>query len=342
MAHPSRTPAFLQPNTVLSSRAAIFNEDFGHNHTTQDGSGMSRTDQDHEEESEESDDNMSKALLKRLYGQLQGSIQVQVQSTFMDTDSLDEDQSVKSNVGQGDQDSEMEAMEFRLFSSQDTPATILLNTKELETVHVHYDRPELDESPGSLRMHHISEAAIDAATILEQAQVPWPRTFFAHKVINVPFKQKVEKKMSKKSKRKREWEKRMKAGLIDQATIDATARKIKVSESWGEPVLMRKGLDKNVFGRGATRRRGNSSRDYRGRGSGRGERGGRGGRGGRASTTYGESRTIKGTGPDRKEDSKDRDRTVAATKANSHSTSGSAPVVAKAKLDGIMAILTNK
>jgi hypothetical protein len=95
------------------------------------------------------------------------------QSTLMDTDSLDEDQSVKSNVGQGDQDSEMEAMEFRLFSSQDTPAAILLDIKEPEIVHVHYDRPELDESPGSLRMQHISEAAIDAATILEQAQVPW-------------------------------------------------------------------------------------------------------------------------------------------------------------------------
>jgi hypothetical protein len=91
----------------------------------------------------------------------------------MDVDGSDDGQSVKSKASQDDMDPEAEAMEFRLFASQDTPVSVSLAVQEPKAVHVHYERPELDESPRSLRMKQISEAVIDATTILEQAQVPW-------------------------------------------------------------------------------------------------------------------------------------------------------------------------
>ncbi|ORZ06309.1 hypothetical protein BCR41DRAFT_361049 [Lobosporangium transversale] len=182
--------------------------------------------------------------------------------------------------GWTEEEEEDQGLEFRLFASQDVPTAVLLTQKEPEIFHaVHRERPDLDESPGSERMQHIAEAVIDTATVLNQSRVPWPRAFFAHKVIHVPFKQKTEStQKTKKSRRKREWEKKVKAGLIDQATIEATSRKIKVSESWGrKPFLVRKGLDPNTIDAGTRKI---MKKDYNSSMRGRGARGGgRGGRG---------------------------------------------------------------
>ncbi|KAI8606307.1 hypothetical protein EDD21DRAFT_400548 [Dissophora ornata] len=265
LARNSKTvPTFLQPNTVLSSRAAIFEDDFKEKTKEKAPSNKQRSlsrrnqyqdgDQDDASDNDD-DDEMSKSILERLYGQLQGAIEIQdtdMTTPFERNTSTNADQSeAKENDSmhgeQGGEEDQMESMEFRLFASQDTPTAIILNKKEPEIVHVHRERPELDESPGSERMQQIEEASIDAATILEQAKIPWARTFFAHKVIHIPIKQSPRSTKVKKSKRKREWEKKLKAGLIDQAKISSTARKVKVSESWGQPVLVRKGLDRNTI-----------------------------------------------------------------------------------------------
>jgi hypothetical protein len=74
---------------------------------------------------------------------------------------------------QQENQSEDEGMEFRLFASDDTPTAIVLNAKEPEVIHVHRERPPLDESSGSERMRQISEAAIDTKTVLEQSHIPW-------------------------------------------------------------------------------------------------------------------------------------------------------------------------
>ncbi|KAF9168478.1 hypothetical protein BGX21_011353 [Mortierella sp. AD011] len=291
MSKVKNVPTFLQPNTVVSSRAAIFDDQFNNNVKQSNRSSHSgnRKDQHPEEEEDDSeDDEASKVILAKLYGQLQGSIEIKdadiaQPKRIMSIDS-DVSQGENSGVGQVD-DNEAEdddgVMEFRLFATQDTPTAIILKQKEPEILYVHRDRADLDESPESERMKHISEAVIDVATILQQSKVPWERSFFAHKVIQVNSKGLIASEITKKvkkSKRKREWEKKLKAGLIDQATIEATARKVKVSESWGqEPHLVRKGLDTGTIFNGFRGGRGN-----RGMAGvrGRGMRGGRGGRGG--------------------------------------------------------------
>ncbi|KAF8936852.1 hypothetical protein BGZ58_003620 [Dissophora ornata] len=315
LARNSKTvPTFLQPNTVLSSRAAIFEDDFKEKTKEKAPSNKQRSlsrrnqyqdgDQDDASDNDD-DDEMSKSILERLYGQLQGAIEIQdtdMTTPFERNTSTNADQSeAKENDSmhgeQGGEEDQMESMEFRLFASQDTPTAIILNKKEPEIVHVHRERPELDESPGSERMQQIEEASIDAATILEQAKIPWARTFFAHKVIHIPIKQSPRSTKVKKSKRKREWEKKLKAGLIDQAKISSTARKVKVSESWGQPVLVRKGLDRNTIDAGtatSSEPKKREAGDYASRGGGRGGRGG-GGRGGRG-VRGGRGGSVRGGG----------------------------------------------
>lgn len=85
-----------------------------------------------------------------------------------------DDDSDKSEVDEEGQD-EDDGMEFRLFASHDTPTAIVLNAKEPEIIHVHRERPPLDESPGSERMRQIAGAVIDAKTVLEQSHIPWVR-----------------------------------------------------------------------------------------------------------------------------------------------------------------------
>ncbi|KAF9294839.1 hypothetical protein BGZ88_003286 [Linnemannia elongata] len=296
--NPNIVPTFLQPNTVRSSRAAIFDNDFGQQqqqpkptHSNRTKSSRRNQDEDSQEgeDSEDGEDQQSKSILERLYGQLQGAIEIE--DTEMATPTsrpasnkrLDDD-SDKSEVDEESQ-GEDDGMEFRLFASDDTPTAIVLNAKEPEIIYVHRERPPLDESPGSERMRQIAEAAIDVKTVLEQSHIPWARSFFPHKVIHIPFKQEAGSIKVKKSKRKREWEKKVKAGLIDQATIDATARKTKVSESWGQPYIPRHGLDRNTIEAGTQPKENYSSRGGRGGGGGGGRggvsRGGaRGGRGG--------------------------------------------------------------
>ncbi|KAF9148593.1 hypothetical protein BG015_009655 [Linnemannia schmuckeri] len=290
--NPNIVPTFLQPNTVRSSRAAIFDDDFDqHQHQQQlkpkhsNRPKFSRRHQDQdsqEEDSENGDDQQSKSILERLYGQLQSAIEIE--ETTAPTAGVglkqrlddDSDKSEAEEEGQGEDD----GMEFRLFASDDTPTTIVLNSKEPEIIYVHRERPPLDESPGSERMRQIVEAAIDAKTVLEQSHIPWERSFFLHKVIHVPFKQETGLKKVKKSKRKREWEKKIKAGLIDQATIDITARKTKVCESWSQPYIQRHGLDRNTIVSGTQPRENYSSRGGRGGGRSASRGGARGGRGG--------------------------------------------------------------
>ncbi|KAF9963872.1 hypothetical protein BGZ70_007137 [Mortierella alpina] len=269
-------PTFLQPNMVLSSRAAIFGDNFDQEH----GSNPSKRPRSKrgsardEVDSSDSDGNdaVAQSILDRLYGQLSGAIEIE------DT--------VASKEPQDQNEDEEEAMEFRLFASQDAPSTITLHKTEPVVVHVHRERPDLDESPGSERMEQIAAAAIDAHSILGLAKIPWTRSIFAHKVIHVPFKQDCSAKKVKKSKRKREWEKRVKEGSIDKATIEATARKVKVSDSWGQPFLVRKGLDRNTIDAGTSIEQPSVRGGRGGRGGTRGGRGapaggGRGGHGDR-------------------------------------------------------------
>ncbi|KAG0298256.1 hypothetical protein BGZ96_001222 [Linnemannia gamsii] len=322
--NPNIVPTFLQPNTVRSSRAAIFDDDFDqHQHqpkpkrSNRPKSSRRHQDQDsqEEEDSEDGDDQQSRSILERLYGQLQGAIEIEGTATTADhadmttltsragsKQGLDDD-SDKSEIDdeeqqqQGDE-GEDEGMEFRLFASDDTPTTIVLTAKEPEIIYVHRERPPLEESPGSERMRQIAEAAIDTKTVLEQSNIPWARSFFLHKVIHIPFKQETGSKKVKKSKRKREWEKKVKAGLIDQATINATARKTKVSESWGEPYIQRHGLDRNTIDPGTLQPKEDySSRGGRGGGRGAGRGGARGGRGG--GRGRGRGGVAGSTGPNR-------------------------------------------
>ncbi|KAG0256986.1 hypothetical protein BG011_004215 [Mortierella polycephala] len=310
---PKTVPTFLQPNTVLSSRAAIFDDEYGlprkskvsKRSTLSIVSSKRNQERDKQEsESEDEDEDEAKAILERLYGQLQGAIEIN-DSTDKAPDhaamSSSTSDSEQSQAGQNEE--EVDVMEFRLFASQDTPTTIVLAQTQPELVYVHRERPDLEESPGSERMNRIADATIDNATVMEQAKVPWTRAFFAHKVIHVPYKQQTCSGTTKKSKRKREWEKKVKAGLIDQATIDATARRVKVSESWSKPHLVRKGLDRDTIDTGAKQ----TTRESSARGGGRGGRGGaqrgrgasRGGRGGRGGARGGiTSGTNEGRGGD--------------------------------------------
>ncbi|KAG0317781.1 hypothetical protein BGZ97_004854 [Linnemannia gamsii] len=323
--NPNIVPAFLQPNTVRSSRAAIFDDDFDQHqqqtkskHSNRPKSSRRYQDQDsqEEEDSEDGDDQQARSILERLYGQLQGTIQIEDDKMTTPTPGagskqrLDDD-SEKSEIGEEEpqiqNEDEDEGMEFRLFASDDTPTAIVLTAKEPEIIYVHRERPPLEESPGSERMRQIAEAAIDAKTVLEQSNTPWERSFFLHKVIHIPFKQETGSKKVKKSKRKREWEKKVKAGLIDQATIDATARKTKVSESWGQPYIQRHGLDRNTIDPGTSQPKEKySSRGGRGGGRGAGRGGARGGRGG----TRGRGRggATGSTGPTREGHAEKADR----------------------------------
>ncbi|KAF9572814.1 hypothetical protein EC968_009453 [Mortierella alpina] len=266
-------PAFLQPNMVLSSRAAIFGDNFDQedrsNPSKRPKSKRNSGEDDADSSENDENDTVAQSILDRLYGQLSGAIEIE------DT--------AASKTPQDHYEHEEEAMEFRLFASQDAPSTITLHKTEPEIVHVHTERPDLDESPGSERMKRIAAAAIDASSILRLAEIPWSRSIFAHKVIHVPFKQDSSTRKVKKSKRKREWEKKVKEGCIDKATIEATARKVKVSESWGQPFLVRKGLDKNTIDAGTPNDKPSVRGGRGGRGGTRGGRGApaRGGRGGR-------------------------------------------------------------
>ncbi|KAF9909061.1 hypothetical protein EC991_009122 [Linnemannia zychae] len=287
--NPNAVPTFLQPNTVRSSRAAIFDDGFDQDqhssrqssHKSSSRHGFSKRnhglDDFEDDRSEDEGDQQSKAILERLYGQLQSAIEIEdtemtTQNSGNDVKQRIDDDSDKSEIEDEEQQkdqNEDEGMEFRLFAWDDTPTAIILNAKEPEIVHVHRERPPLDESPGSERMRQIAEAAIDTKTVLEQSHIPWARSFFEHKVLHVPFKQEAGTKTVRKSKRKREWEKKVKAGLIDQTSINATARKTKVSESWGQPYTIRHGLDRNTIDPGTHSSKDNYS-----------SRGGRGGRGG--------------------------------------------------------------
>lgn len=75
----------------------------------------------------------------------------------------------------GQDEEEVDVMEFRLFASQDTPTAIVLAQTQPELVYVHRERPDLEESPESERMNRIADAAIDSATIMEQARILWVR-----------------------------------------------------------------------------------------------------------------------------------------------------------------------
>ncbi|KAG0100854.1 hypothetical protein BGZ93_000041 [Podila epicladia] len=320
---------FLQPNTVVSSRAAIFEEDFQsgphHNHAN---THRNRTkDLSEDDDDDDEDEELSKSILAKLYGQLEGAMEIEKEdSTPRITSGLDTKQEVtqasSSHQDEADQgENEDTAMEFRLFATQDTPTKISLVHKPAQEViqlleATHQLRREVDENPGSERMLQIQEAAIDAMTVLEQAKIPWARTFFEHKVIHVPFRQHNPAKKVKPSRAKREWAKKVKSGEIDLATIQATARKIKVSESYGrKPFMERKGLGRNTIDAGtdASKYAGSGGRGGRGgRGGARGGRGGRGAsRGGRGGARGGHHGSRDGDVKESKEgDRKEASSTV--------------------------------
>ncbi|KAF9131754.1 hypothetical protein BGW39_001356 [Mortierella sp. 14UC] len=368
--NPNIVPTFLQPNTVRSSRAAIFDDDFDQRQHSSHQSkpkhsnrpGFSRRNQDQDDfevdgSEDDGNDQQSKSILERLYGQLQGAIEIEDTAMTTPVSGADpkqriDDDSDKSEIDEEEQQQQQnqdedEGMEFRLFASDDTPTAIILNAKEPEIIYVHRERPPLDESPGSERMRQITEAAIDAKTILEQSHIPWARSFFEHKVIHVPFKQEAGTDKVRKSKRKREWEKKAKAGLIDQATINATARKIKVSDSWGPLYTIRHGLDRNTIDPGThLSKESYSSRGGRGgrggaRGGGGGGRGGSGrgrGRGGGATSTgttreghAEKSDRRTGDSDNKKEVSTDRPAKVTSTDSAAKETPGDYKVKSKSE-----------
>ncbi|KAF9582727.1 hypothetical protein BGW38_010840, partial [Lunasporangiospora selenospora] len=261
---PQQRQVALAPETTLTSRAAIYGED-------------PCPPKSQENVKEKTDQDTGKESLSQLFALLAPKYQFEFKDApehNNESDSMDLDDSA-----------EPDELEFRLFASQE-PATVCITSKEedMAVYRQNHERPELDESKDSLRMIQIEDAAIDVTTILEQARIPWARSFFDHKVILVPHKRSASDKCKpgKKSKRKREFEKKMKAGLIDRATLAATARKINVANSWGQPVLTRKGLDKNTIDAGTSgKKSGWSHSSNRGRGVGMAGRGGGGGRGGR-------------------------------------------------------------
>ncbi|KAF9338295.1 hypothetical protein BG006_006637 [Podila minutissima] len=349
---------FLQPNTVVSSRAAIFEDDFQsrphHSHTN---THSNRTkDLSEDDDDEEEDEELSKSILAKLYGQLEGAMEIEEDSTprivtEMDTKEEDTRGSSPHQDGADQGENEDAAMEFRLFATQDAPTKISLVHKPAQEViqlleATHQLRREVDENPGSERMLQIQEAAIDAMTVLEQAKIPWTRTFFEHKVIHIPFHQRNPAKKTKPSRAKREWAKKVKSGEIDLATIQATARKVKVSESYGrKPFMERKGLGRNTIDAGtdASQHAGSGGRGGRGgRGGARGGRGGRGAsRGGRGGARGGHHGSRDGYAKESKEgDRKETSSTVAkddSTKkrdATSQDSKTLAKPIKKPKTDG--------
>ncbi|KAG0319965.1 hypothetical protein BG000_003741 [Podila horticola] len=308
---------FLQPNTVVSSRAAIFEDDFQsgphHNHTK---THSNRTKDFSQDDDDDEDEELSKSILAKLYGQLEGAMEIEEEdptpriASEMDTKQEDV-QASSSHQDEADQgENEDAAMEFRLFATQDTPTMISLVHKPAQEViqlleATHQLRREVDENPGSERMLRIQEAAIDAMTVLEQAKIPWTRTFFEHKVIHVPFRQPNPAKKTKPSRAKREWAKKVKSGEISPATVRATARTVKVSESYGrKPFMERKGLGRNTIDAGTSDESTNA-----GYGGGRGGRGGRGGargaRGGRGASRGGRGGARGGHRGSRDKDAKE-------------------------------------
>ncbi|KAF9315669.1 hypothetical protein BG003_002801 [Podila horticola] len=313
----SRGLTFLQPNTVVSSRAAIFEDDFQsgphHNHTK---THSNRTKDFSQDDDDDEDEELSKSILAKLYGQLEGAMEIEEEdptpriTSEMDT-KQEEIQASSSHQDEANQgENEDAAMEFRLFAAQDTPTMISLVHKPAQEVIqllevTHQLRREVDENPGSERMLHIQEAAIDAMTVLEQAKIPWTRTFFEHKVIHVPFRQPNLAKKTKPSRAKREWAKKVKSGEISPATVRATARTVKVSESYGrKPFMERKGLGRNTIDAGTSDVSKNA-----GYGGGRGGRGGRGGargaRGGRGASRGGRGGARGGHHGSRDKDAKE-------------------------------------
>ncbi|KAG0227247.1 hypothetical protein BGW42_003092 [Actinomortierella wolfii] len=303
MHHRSTQSAFLQPNTKRSSRAAIFgdnsdsddgddnNEDFVKKRSARDA----RQGSNHPK-SPEDDAALARLMLERLYGRIQESIVIQENNMSQTTESdaadhgMDVDSDDHTTRTPEEEDGGEEGIEFRLFASQKEPTKVALVTKTPEVEVIHVERKELDEDPSSLRMRQIAEAAISPTLIIQQSREPWERQFFHHQVRHLTLKdQHIQKK--KKSKKQRDWEKKVKNGEIDKETIEKTARKIKVAESYGWPTIMRKGLDRGTIdsGRpqygeyyGAGRRgggfsgRGGTGRGRgmdRGRGRGQGSRG---------------------------------------------------------------------
>ncbi|KAF9158253.1 hypothetical protein DFQ26_007826 [Actinomortierella ambigua] len=307
--------AFLQPNTKQSSRAAIFGDqndsdsdrdgDFVMKRGGAKGVGNNRASsgskrQDNlKSSSAEEDAAFAKSILERLYGRLQGSIEIkedtEMSGSTEATSSNDQSMELDINHQEGEgkdeeeeEEQEDDGLEFRLFASQKEPTKVTLTTKEPEIKVIHIERKDLDEDPASLRMRQIAGAVIDPALVLQQSREPWERQFFAHHIRHLTRKDQTTPK-KKKSKKQRDFEKKVKAGLIDQATLKKTARPVKVAESYGLPVRVRKGLGAGTIDSGRPSYAygagyyGGFSRGGggRGRGSDRGRgRGGRGGRGG--------------------------------------------------------------
>ncbi|KAG0043925.1 hypothetical protein BGZ83_010910 [Gryganskiella cystojenkinii] len=323
----------LQPNTVLSSRASIFGDDNNnqpehhfHIHKSKHAGSKQKSNRPGQDDSqvdpgddlEDPEEAYSKAVLERLYGKLAGEIEIQDDTESSQATKVVETKAKRSgNMDVDEEEEEEQVMEFRLFASStddkdDTPTSlVVLNPKAPVEIYVHRERADLDESPGSERMRQIVASAIDAKTIMDQAAIPWARTFFAHKVIHVPLEQKDPSKPTRKSKRKREFEKKIKKGLISETELASTARKVKVSDSYGKtPFIMRKGLDRNTIdpGTATAGEYGGDRGRGRGRGGARGGRGGdrgssRGGRGGRGGGRGGAS--MSSTGSEKKSDKLD-------------------------------------
>ncbi|KAK9765456.1 hypothetical protein K7432_006212 [Basidiobolus ranarum] len=107
---------------------------------------------------------------------------------------------------------ESEGMVFRLFN---TPKIDKVNLALPEPEPIVYPtRPESDEEfeiTDEMKAQFES-VAIASNQILEESKLPWERQFFLHKIIEVPFKA-PKRKRTRKSKAKKEWEKKVAQGL---------------------------------------------------------------------------------------------------------------------------------
>ncbi|ORX89788.1 hypothetical protein K493DRAFT_318446 [Basidiobolus meristosporus CBS 931.73] len=111
-----------------------------------------------------------------------------------------------------EEEEEPEEIVFRLFNTPKIEK-VKLAVPEPEPI-VFPTRPESDdefEVTDEMKLQFES-VAITSGQIIEESKLPWERQFFLHKVIEVPLKTPKRKRI-RKSKAKKEWEKKVAQGL---------------------------------------------------------------------------------------------------------------------------------
>ncbi|KAI8337372.1 hypothetical protein EDC96DRAFT_523615 [Choanephora cucurbitarum] len=260
-----RTSGVTGPNTQVSSRSDIFNEEF-------------IDEQEIKEEARRMD-----LLMQNLLGGQE-----------------DEEEKEKTDMMQvednGNEQQE-EEFAFRLFSSQPVAKVTLADAKDdtdnLSKAISEQQQYEFDETEPEF-VARIKEVVIDYTTLMEQSTVPYPTAVYPHRLIHLPTleqqieKEAAEKKSAKKRKSKkcRDFEKAVKEGKIK---FEPSMRNPNTPGGWpGWPGKLTQVAiinyvspkKNNQFGRGGNSSFNKTSRGggFRGRGFSGSSRGSRGGR----------------------------------------------------------------